>query len=362
MRAALTLAALAAITAAPAVASPVVCDGKAYQKSALLHLASTKLASVFSDARGMRQFEASAVSIEAGTGRAAIIFDNAHAVGVLDPLLPWRPSGALHGRRRAAPSDYEGIAWGEGGTVLALAEGEAVEGGDGVRKARIDEFALPSDSSVDPTLIRSCPVEYELHAENKGLEDLVSLSPGRALALCEGNRCLGGAPGREPGHGRMLAVTRGDGEGDGGGGGCRWVVDRVVGVPPDAAFSDYAGLALRNGWLAVLSQEDAAVFVGRFNASTLEFAPHDPARDARRVFGLPRTPSCDRTFCNAEGIDFVDDPGVRGPARVVVVTDKARPGSPWPCVQAAEAIHLFSLPRKAIPQPDPVDGEGVAAA
>lgn len=360
MRAALTLAALAAAAAATAAsASPAVCDGKAYQKSVLLHLASTKLASVFPDARGMRQFEASAVSINRDTGRAAIIFDNSHAVAVLDPLLPWRPAGSLHGRRRAAPSDYEGVAWavGEAGVVLALAEGAETGAGSGVFKARIDEFRVPDGASAaDPVLLRTCPVDYELTSDNKGLEDLVSLGPGRALALCEGNRCLGGAPGRAPGHGRLLALTRVDA-----GGGCRWAVDRVVALPADAAFADYAGLALRGGWLAVLSQEDAALFVARFNASTLEFAAHDAGAGPRRVFGLPRTAACERTFCGAEGVDFVDDPGERGPARVVIATDKARPGSSWPCVMASEALHLFSLPRKAIPQPDPAAG-GVAAA
>ena len=81
------------------------CSTKAYQKATLLHLASVKLGAVFPDAAGMRQFEGSAISL-APDGRAAVIFDNAHTIGLIEPgtLLPWSPKGTLVGRRRANQS------------------------------------------------------------------------------------------------------------------------------------------------------------------------------------------------------------------------------------------------------------------
>jgi hypothetical protein len=387
--AALLLLSPAAPTAASSSSDQRFCSTKAYQKATLLHLASVKLGAVFPDAGGMRQFEGSAISV-GPTGAAAVIFDNAHTVGLIEPgtLLPFAPKGALVGRRRANQSQHEGVAWkadgggdaGGGAPPSLLALVEAAPAPDGVLRARIDEYRLPPPAAAprpslwtralrlgrggahragpavagDPALVEACWIDFELTHDNKGLEDLVYLGAGRALALCEGNRCVGGASGRDPGHGRILALAY---RAATAAAPCAWTVDRVLALPPDAAFIDYAGLALRSGWMAVLSQESGAVWVGRFDAESLTFPPR-PASAPSRVFGLPRDHGCRPWLCHAEGIDFLEDPGARGPARVVVTTDKARFGSPWPCVASAESLHLFSLPRKALPQPEPDGGEG----
>jgi hypothetical protein len=282
--------------------------------------------------------------------------------------------------------------------------------------AVVDELSLPSVAGEFPRLLRSCPVDFPLTHENKGLEDLYYLSRGRALALCEGNRCAGGAEGRERGHGRILVLRLEEGEGGGGtgavlvggeraaaaaaaarartaGGGsggprpvaaaaartssssapsrppspspplfaapCAWRVEAVLDLPGDALFEDYSGLAVRGGLAAVLSQRDEAAFVAGFDAERLEFAPvPEDKRYRRRTFSLPRSSSCERAFCTAEGIDLVDDPLVRGVVRVVVATDKASAGSPWGCVGTAEAVHVMSLPKHALPQaPDGTERE-----
>ena len=285
--------------------------------------------------------------------------------------------------------------------------------------AVIDELSVPAIAGDPPRLLRSCPVDFPLTHDNKGLEDLFYLGGGRALALCEGNLCVGGAEGREKGHGRILVLRfeegqsgSGSGSGDNGavfvggeraaaaaatarvrgsngGGGprpvvvpppsstppsssssppplplfaapCAWRVDAVLDLPSDALFEDYSGLAVRGGLAAVLSQRDEAAFVAGFDAVSLKFDPV-PAdrRYARRVFALPRSQTCERTFCTAEGIDLVDDPLVRGVVRVVVATDKAAAGSPWNCVMTAEAVHVMSLPKHALPQaPEAAAAEG----
>jgi hypothetical protein len=272
--------------------------------------------------------------------------------------------------------------------------------------AVIDELSLPSIAGESPKLLRSCPVDFPLTHENKGLEDLYYLSKNRALALCEGNFCSGGSKGREKGNGRILVLSFDDGDGRGeevfvGGeraeaaaatararrsgsssgpiavvspsrpssssssatalplfaAPCAWRVDAVLDLPPDASFEDYSGLAVRGGLAAVLSQQDEATFVAGFDVSSLKFDPvPSDSRYARRVFALPRSQTCERAFCTAEGIDLVDDPLVRGVVRVLITTDKAAAGSPWNCIKTAEAVHVMSLPKHALPQA-PEEGE-----
>ena len=289
------------------------------------------------------------------------------------------------------------------------------DGDDSALFAVIDELSVPTIAGDPPRLLRSCPVDYPLTHDNKGLEDLYYLGGGRALALCEGNFCTGGAKGREKGNGRILVLRfdegsesgsgRNDGaavfvggeraaaaaatarerassNGGGAGGGprpvvvpstsssssspsspplfaapCAWRVEAVLDLPSDALFEDYSGLAVRGGLAAVLSQMDEAAFVAGFDVESLKFDPVPEDRHySRRVFALPRSQTCERTFCTAEGIDLIDDPLVRGVVRVVVATDKAYAGAPWNCVITAEAVHVMSLPKHALPQA-PEEGE-----
>ena len=65
----------------------------------------------------------------------------------------------------------------------------------------------PAAVAAEPNpAFRKCWIEgLNFTHDNKGLEDIVYLGAGRALALCEGNECAGGARGRAPGHGRLVA-------------------------------------------------------------------------------------------------------------------------------------------------------------
>jgi len=86
------------------------------------------------------------------------------------------------------------------------------------------------------------------------------------IALCEGNSCLGGGAGRDPGAGRALvarlvaadAATNSP---------CRWEVLKTIDVPASADFQDYSGLAPSpaRGVMAIVSQEDAALWIGGFD-------------------------------------------------------------------------------------------------
>jgi len=142
-------------------------------------------------------------------------------------------------------------------------------------------------------------------------------------------------------------------------------VEKVVPLPESAAFEDYSGLDLRDGVLAVLSQADGALWVGRWDADReeavdlLETAtggghegnkangttpPAAPPDWPGPVFPLPRDRSCRRALCTAEGVGWLDPPATLG-ARLVLTTDRAKPGAfPWACVAASQGLHVVALP------------------
>ena len=57
------------------------------------------------------------------------------------------------------------------------------------------------------------------------------------LALCEGNKCEGGAKGRKPGGGRMLLFEKKKK--------C-WLHSRTVALPRSLSFVDYSGMSVDN--------------------------------------------------------------------------------------------------------------------
>lgn len=142
------------------------------------------------------------------------------------------------------------------------------------------ELQLPTggDGKSDVSVLAGpCNTEQTFSSANKGIEGADWLSVpganeegGYLLALCEGNNCLGGKEGREPGSGKILVMEKWtkpaaaagahakatgvapeEQEGDGGGGGdggssggeegeaaerCFWATAAVLDVPPTAAF------------------------------------------------------------------------------------------------------------------------------
>ena len=386
------------------------CDTKAYQKASLSLISSSSMASLFDDGTtgddrpGVWEASGIALAPPVGPGAppppsAVIVMDNSARLAVLLPpasppiqandgegtssltgtvgvlLPPPSPLPAPADPARPGASEWEGVAFGpDAGTVLALVEAAACppgkpEAADAPRRARVDELRLPGSLSPSsppsaPTLVRSCFVDFDLPSDNKGLEDLVFLGGGRALFLCEGNGCVGGKEGRDRQLGGLLLLATLDFSPAASGepGGCVWRVDKKLPLPASAAFEDYSGLALHSGVLAVLSQADAAVWVGRFDADagTISDLPTVQEEEAGKagngtspavrskwpgpVFPLPRDRSCRRALCTAEGIGWLDPPTVPG-ARLAITTDRAKPGLfPWTCVGEAQGVHVLGLP------------------
>lgn len=72
------------------------------------------------------------------------------------------------------------------------------------------------------------------------------------LGLCDGNHCESGEAGRDRGNGRIVVALfmehsppRNH---------CHWVPEKVISIPETAAFTAYAGLAIRGNQLLISSK------------------------------------------------------------------------------------------------------------
>jgi hypothetical protein len=117
---------------------------------------------------------------------------------------------------------------------------------------------------------------------------------------------------------------------------CVWEPTKTIEVPPSADFRDYAGMAYNyeTQKLAILSQEESAIWVGDFNGDELEFASQEGI-----TLYLPRDNHCQVIYCNAEGISWIDH------FRIVIASDKAKSNQPFWCDAKDQSIHLFAMPR-----------------
>eukprot|EP00887_Chlorella_sp_A99_P005129 scaffold25.g5129.t1 len=304
----------------------VECHDNSFRRSTMKLLRESPFAALFHTLDNHTKFEASGIVRHGGKYYA--IFDSSRAVGYLeDEHFVFRGSRLIGDGEHEGDDDsqFEGIAYNsDEGTFLLLQE--AVEVG-GVIKPSIVHAKLKDDlSSYDK--LRTCHVSIQ-YVQTAG-------GP-RLLGLCEGNYCKGGSAGRDPGNGRVVvAAYNASGGGDAG---CEWDVERVIELPPQAAFADYSAFAINKNLskVAILSQEDAAVWIGDFDVATLTF----PNPEGGQVFHLPRDLHCRIVYCNAEGIAWIDE------SRVIVTSDKAKktPRQPYWCDQKDQAVHVFQLPQ-----------------
>ena len=84
---------------------------------------------------------------------------------------------------------------------------------------------------------------------------------------------------------------------------------------------------------AVLSQENAAVWIGDFDPEKVDFTSEEGS-----VYHLPKSDTCQTIFCNAEGIQWLDN------YRLLIASDKAKSSQPYWCSTHDQSIHIFSMP------------------
>lgn len=257
-------------------------------------------------------------------GHFYVVFDSSSEIASVDGRLE-RQAGrngfVSRGSRRGV--GYEDIAHDPSrNRFFALIE--AMPRHRGGFMAQVDEY----DEGLRQ--VGSAWLDFPLEQANKGLEGLSCVLRGgetHLLGLCEGNKCRGGAPGREGGGGRIQVFAEG---------GRRWEHVATVRLPTALRFKDYSSLALAGDLVAVLSQASSALWVGELSPSSWELV------SGGSTYRFPRDRDNRAVYCNVEGVSWI------APDRVVVVSDKAKSSAQRKgCRIKDQSIHVFGIPAAA---------------
>jgi len=118
-----------------------------------------------------------------------------------------------------------------------------------------------------------------------------------------------------------------------------WRVARTIALPAIARFRDYSAVAVSRRRIAVLSQEDAKVWLSTLTSDA-------SAAEDGVVVDFPRSrKKHKRRYYTLEGLTWVSDD------RIVVVSDRAKRSLPRRAFRRHESIAVFRLvnPREASP-------------
>jgi hypothetical protein len=195
---------------------------------------------------------------------------------------------------------------------------ESVEHADGDRTPLVVELTAEWDVG------RTRHLDFVVASRNKGFEGLACVPRDgvvRLLGLCEGNHCRSGDAGREPGGGRLQVF---DENGDG------WRHSGTIPLPIGVAFTDYAGVSINDGRVAVVSQESSALWVAGFSTADLAVT------DGGTVYRFPL--DGDRiSYCTVEGVSWWG-------GRLVTVSDRAKDDHGRACRGTQESMQIIALP------------------
>jgi hypothetical protein len=264
-----------------------------------------------------------ASGVLAAGGLFYVIFDNLpHIARIGRGLVRGAPENGLIRQTRGRRTGFEDIAHDrEADRFFVLIE--SVRRADGGFMARVQEY----DGGL--RYRSGAWLDFPLDRPNKGLEGLTCLHrEGRTylLGLCEGNRCRGGAEGRQPGGGRIQVFDRS---------GRRWTRVGRIRLPVALWFEDYSSLSVDGDRLVVTSQESSAVWVGSLAPGSWEVAGEGC------TYTFPRDPDGRVVYCNVEGISWT------AADQFVVVSDRAKAGmQDRRCRAKDQSIHVFGIPAR----------------
>jgi hypothetical protein len=261
-------------------------------------------------------FEASGV-IAVGN-MCYVALDNIRRVAQMGTHL--RPESSDHkwvGGRRAGEG-YEAITYSKDRKRFYLLI-EAAKHPDGTYKAIIEEcdhqWRFKGRSWVD----------FTFEKRNTGFEGLAAVHAGGRnylLALCEGNHCRQSRKKRKEGAGRIHVLEQRA---------AAWHPVASIKLPPHVNFKDYAGLALRQDRLAVVSQESSRLWIGRLQRGRWKI-------DGRgRVYDFPRTKKGKRRYLTVEDISWLS------PQTLVAVSDLRKRRHPKRSERTDQSIHIFKI-------------------
>lgn len=225
------------------------------------------------------------------------------------------------------------------GTLLLVNEGVAQrkhEADDTFWRGLVREVSPPAAARGALEVVRECLVDYKLtEGDTHGFEGSHYVDAGSEgellFLLCEGNHCEGKkGRGKETGNGRIVVARFDAGNSSAP---CAWRTQKVLEIPSTADFLDFADLDIEHAArgqsrIAVVSQEDAALWLGRIDLEKLEFMGDG------EVLHFPRGADCLELYCNVEGVAFLD-----ACAAAAAADASAPPSTPIP---ASRSHHLAS--------------------
>jgi hypothetical protein len=249
-----------------------------------------------------------------------VVFDDRTEIARLSEDLQHNSTNGLFGTAHG-DFNYEGITYNAAKRRYYLLV-ESREQPTGHYQASIveydDEFRYLKDRLVN----------FRFKSSNKGFEAVAHMrrdDKDFLLALCEGNKCKSGEKGRKPGGGRVQVFEKSRRQ---------WLHSRTIALPKSLPFVDYSGMSIDNGHVAIVSQVNSMLWVGRFDE--VEWA----WRDAGQLYEFPRSDTGTLRYGNIEGIAWLTR------TRVVAVSDKRKKkGQPDKGLsEKDQSIHIFDIP------------------
>jgi len=275
-----------------------------------------KLSELIAPPRSSKVLEASGVTLKGGD--YYVVFDNIRRMARIDTgLSPDSQRHAWFGKARSGEG-YEDIAWSPQLKRFFLLI-EAEKHPDGSYKSLIDEC------DENGTFKARRWVDFGFTKRNTGFEGLSAIrwkGKDYLLALCEGNRCKAGKPGRKGGGGRIHVLVR---KGRG------WSPVACIKLPRSVDFEDYSAVALRGDRIAVISQMTSRMWIGRLRRDTWSIA------GSGRIYDFPRTKRGNPKYCTLEGLCWLSN------TRFVLVSDLSKSWYRSKCGKRDQSIHIFRL-------------------
>jgi hypothetical protein len=276
-----------------------------------------RLAELIAPPKGSAVLEASGV-IAKGSDYY-VIFDNVrHVARINRSLTPGSGRHGWFGPRRGGDG-YEDIAYSPHlRRFYLLIEGE--KHSDGSYKALIDECDETGRFKGRRW------VNFPFEKRNTGFEGLSTVrwqGKDYLLALCEGNRCRSGRRGRKTGGGRMHVLARKE---------SMWEPIATIKLPRRVKFEDYSAVSLRGDRIAVISQMNSRLWIGRLRRGRWTVA------GPGRIYDFPRTKKGRIRYCTLEGLCWLSD------TTFVLVSDLSKRHYRSSCDRKDQSIHIFKLP------------------
>jgi hypothetical protein len=264
------------------------------------------------------RYEASGVLVK--DGHYFVVFDDRTEIGRFsDDLRPGGTNGLLGTAH--ADCGYEGITYNAAKHRFYLLV-ESRKLARGWYQASIVEY----DDEFE--YIKERPVDFRFKSSNKGFEAAAHVRrDGRdyLLALCEGNRCKGGAKGRKPSGGRVQVFEKKR---------KRWAHSGTIALPTGLPFVDYSGMSIDHGHVAIVSQVNSMLWVGQFDEAGWAW------RDAGQLYEFPRAEGGKIRYGNIEGVGWIS------PTRVVAVSDRRKKKNQPDkgLSEKDQSVHIFDIP------------------